>query len=167
MLVNSIEIKVKKEDAMKHLLRKTPLISRIDQFNRKVEDIHLEYVEFKILKYEVISKRKNKNNFRYDDLKHTITMMVNTYNGHSQSVDNVPDTIKRYIARSCIKKSNIREDYIIEKVKNEIVNYLDRKNKGRSLDKTTIKNIKVLDVISIYKPYWIGNYNGKYVFVPA
>ena len=64
MLVDSIEIKVRKKDAMKHIFRKTPLISKIDQFNRKVEDIHLEYVEYKILKYEIVSKRKNKNNFR-------------------------------------------------------------------------------------------------------
>ena len=62
MLVDSIEIKIKKDDAMKHILRKTPLISKIDQFNRKIENIHLEYVEYKILKYEIISRRKNKNN---------------------------------------------------------------------------------------------------------
>lgn len=167
MLVDSIEIKVRKNDAIKYLFRKTPLISKIDQFNRKIEDIHLEYVEYKILKYEIISRRKNKNNFRSEDSKHNIIMIVNTYNGHSESIDFIPETIKRYIARSCIKKSNIKEDYIIEKVKNEIMNYFEGKIKNTSMDKHIIKNIKLLEVSSIYKPYWIGKYNGKEVFVNA
>ena len=167
MLVNSIEIKVRKKDAMKYIFRKTPLISKIDQFNRKVENIHLEYVEYKILKYEVVNKRKNKNNFRNDDDRYNIIMMVNTYNGHSKSIDCVPQTVKRYIARSCIKKSNIKEEYIIEKVKNEILNYFNGKIKNNSIDKHIIKNIRLLEVSSIYKPYWIGNYNGKEVFVKA
>ena len=158
MLVDSIEIKVNKKDAMKHLFRKTPLMSKVDQFNRKVEDVHLEFVEFKVLRYEVISREKNKGNFRSDDIKHTIIMLVNTYNGHSQSVDSMPLTCKRYIARSCIKKSNIKEEYIIEKVKNEIINHFDSKG---------IKNIKLLEINSIYKPYWVGYYSGKEIFVDA
>lgn len=158
MLVNSIEIRVKKDDAMRYILRKTPLISKIDQFNRKIENIHLEYVEYKILKYEIISRKKNKNNFRNDEIKHKIIMMVNTYNGHSQSIDTIPQTVKRYISKSCIKKSNIKEEYIIDKVKNEIINHFDSKS---------IKNIKLLEINSIYKPYWIGYYSGKEIFVDA
>lgn len=167
MLVNSVEIKVNKKDAIKHLLRKTPLVSRVNQFNSKIEDIHLEYVEFKILKYEIISRKKNKNNFRCEDTKRTITMIVNTYNGHSQSVEKEPITIKRYIARSCIKKCNIEDEYIIEKVKSEIVKYIDKKNKSYFTDRYILKNIKVIEVTSIFMPYWIGNYNGKSVFVHA
>ena len=64
MLVDSIEIKIKKDDAMKLILRRTQLISKIDQFNRKIENIHFEYVEYKVLRFEIISKKKNKNNFR-------------------------------------------------------------------------------------------------------
>lgn len=167
MLVDSLEIKVKKHDAKKYIFRKTPLVSKIDQFNRKVENIHLEYVEYKILKYEIVSRKKNKSNFRNDDIKHRIIMMINTYNGHSKSIECVPQTVKRYIARSCIKKSNLKEDYIIEKVKNEILNHFDSKIKNNSMDKHIIKNISLLEVSSIYKPYWIGNYNGKEVFVDA
>ena len=167
MLVDSIEIKVNKKDAMKHLFRKTPLMSKVDQFNRKVEDVHLEFVEFKVLRYEVISREKNKGNFRSDDIKHTIIMVVNTYNGHSQSVDSMPLTCKRYIARSCIKKSNIKEEYIIEKVKNEIINHVNKSYKYSKPEKSIIKSIKILEVSSIYKPYWIGDYNGKNIFYPA
>lgn len=167
MLVDAIEIKVRKQDAMKHIFRKTPLVSKIDQFNRKVENIHLEYIEYKILKYEIITRKKNKNNFRSDDNKHNIIMMVNTYNGHSKSVDYVPQTIKRYVARSCIKKSNIKDEYIIEKVKNEIINYFELEIINNSMDKNIIKNITLLECRSIYKPYWIGDYNGKEVFVDA
>lgn len=167
MLVDSLEIKVRKNDAMKQLFRKTPLISKIDQFNRKIENIHLEYVEYKILKYEITTKRKNKNNFRNDDITHSIIMTVNTYNGHSSSIECVPQTVKRYIAKSCIKKSNIKEDYLIDKVKNEILNHFDMKIKHKYIDKHMIKNITLLEISSIYKPYWIGYYNGKEVFVDA
>ena len=167
MLVNSIEIKVKKNDAIKYILRKTPLISKINQFNRKIENIHLEFVECKILKYEIISRRKHKNNFRCDEFKHNIIMMVNTYNGHSESINSVPKTIERYIAKSCIKKSNIQEDYIIEKVKNEIIHHFDNKIANISLDNRNIKSIKLLEAYSIYKPYWIGIYNGREIFVEA
>ena len=167
MLVDSLEIQIRKKDAMKYLFRKTPLISKIDQFNRKIENIHLEYVEYKILKYDVITKRKNKNNFRIEDGKYSITMIVNTYNGHSASIDSVPQTVKRYIAKSCIKKSNVKEDYLIDKVKDEILNYFDMKVKHRYVDNHIIKNIIISEIRSIYKPYWIGNYNGKEVFVDA
>lgn len=167
MLVNSTEIKVKKKDAMKQIIRKIPLISKIDQFNRKIDDVHLEYVEFKILKYEITSKKKNKSNFRCEDLKRTIIMMVNTYNGHSQSIEEEPETIRRYIARGCIKKSNIKEEYIIEKVKNEIVKYIDKKNNRYYSDKHILKGISIIEVTSVYMPYWIGSYNGKSIFVPA
>ena len=49
---------------MRLILRKTPLISKIDQFNRKIENIHLEYVEYKVLKFEIIVRKENINNFR-------------------------------------------------------------------------------------------------------
>ena len=166
MLVDSIEMKRDKSEAMKNILRKTPLMSKINQFNRKIEDIHLEFIEYRILRFEVISKRKNKNNFRFDEFKDNIIVMVNTHNGHSQSVDCVPNTIKKYISRSCIKKSNIEEDYMIEKVKNEIISYIDKKN-NNSMEKRIIKSIKLLETNSIYKPYWIGNYNGKEIGVDA
>lgn len=167
MLVDSIEMKVKKTDAMKYVRRKTPIISKIDQFNRKIENIHIEYVEYKVLKYQMTCNKKNKGTFRNEGMQQKIIMMVNTYNGHSQSVDFVPKTIKRYIARSCIKKSNIKEDYIIENVKNEIINHFDFKFKNGHIDKQAIKNIRLIEVSSIYKPYWIGKYNGKEIFIPA
>ncbi len=167
MLVDVIEMKVKEKDAKKHIGRKTPLVSKIDQFNRKVEGVHLEYVEFKMIKYEVISKKKNKSSFRCDDIKKSITMIVNTYNGHSKSVENMPKTVKRYIARSCVKKSNIKEDYIIEKVKDEILNHFDSNIRHNYSDNQDIKGIKFLGIHSIYKPYWIGIYNGKEVFIDA
>ncbi|WP_297136360.1 hypothetical protein [Terrisporobacter sp.] len=167
MLVDSIEISVNKSDAIKHIFRRTPLISKIEQFNKKVEDIHLEYIELKVLKYEIIYKRKNKGTFRNDDIRNIITMMVNTYNGNSQSVDFIPKTVKRYISKSCIKRSCIKEEYMIEKVKNEIINYFEIKSKGNYIEKQSIKSIKILEISSIYKPYWIGYYSGKEVFVDA
>ena len=119
------------------------------------------------MRFEIISKKKNKNNFRCNDVKHKIIVIVNTYNGHSKSVDDIPETVRRYIAKGCIKKSNIKEDYIIEKVKNEIIKHFDDKVINTSIDKKIIKSINLLEISSIYKPYWIGDYNGKEVFIDA
>ena len=64
MLVDSIKIKVNKQDAIKKILRKTPLISRVAQFNNTAKDVHLEYIEYKMLKYEITTKTESENLFR-------------------------------------------------------------------------------------------------------
>ena len=35
------------------------------------------------------------------------------------------------------------------------------------MDINKIKSINLLEISSIYKPYWIGDYNGKEVFIDA
>ena len=42
----------------KYILKKIPLVSKVFQFNSVIGDIKLEYIEFKVLIYEVISKKK-------------------------------------------------------------------------------------------------------------
>ena len=41
MLVDSIKVNINKQDAMKKIFTKTPLISKVIQFNNKAKDIHL------------------------------------------------------------------------------------------------------------------------------
>ena len=52
-------------------------------------------------------------------------------------------------------------------MKNEIINHFDDKVINTSIDKKIIKSINLLEISSIYKPYWIGDYNGKEVFIDA
>ncbi|MBQ3421223.1 MAG: hypothetical protein IJH34_06060 [Romboutsia sp.] len=167
MLVDSIKIKVNKQDAIKKIIRKTPLISKIVQFNNTAKDIHLEYIEFKILKYQITSKAESKNLFRKSLKTFDITMVVNTYSGYSESVEILPSTVKRYVPRSCIKKTNVDELYVINEVKNQIIKYIESKYKKEYIKNLNIQNIKLIDSKSIYKPYWVGNYNGKYILVEA
>ena len=127
MLVDSIKVNVNKKDAMKKIFTKTPLISKIIQFNNKAQDIHLEYIEFKVLTYQIISKKGSINFFRNNSKTFNITMIVNTYSGYSESVDDAPNTVKRYIPKSCIKKSKVDEYQIIEEVKNQIFKFLGKK----------------------------------------
>lgn len=164
MLVDLIEIKINKKDAMKYMLRKTPLMSKVEQFNSKARNIHIEYIEFKVLSYEIISKFKGNKLFRHETKKHNITMLVNTYNGYSESIDTIPDTVKRYIAKSCIKKSKVQEDYIIEGVKTQIIYFLGQNLKSEKLG---IQNINAIQIKSIYKPYWVADFNGKNIYVDA
>lgn len=167
MLVDSIKVNINKQDAMKKIFTKTPLISKVIQFNNKAKDIHLEYIEFKILTYEIRSKKGNRSFFRNNSKTFNITMIVNTYSGYSESVDYAPTTVKRYIPRSCIKKSKVDEYQIIEEVKNQIFKFLGGKYKHNLLENMNIQNIKLVEVKSIYKPYWVANYNGKNIFVDA
>ena len=61
MRVEVIDIEKTRNEAKKDILHRLPLVSRIFQFNDVIGDIRLEYIEFKVLKYEVISKSKNNN----------------------------------------------------------------------------------------------------------
>ena len=76
MLVDSIKVNVNKKDAMKKIFTKTPLISKIIQFNNKAQDIHLEYIEFKVLTYQIISKKGSINFFRNNSKTFNITIIV-------------------------------------------------------------------------------------------
>ena len=86
MLVDSIKVNVNKKDAMKKIFTKTPLISKIIQFNNKAQDIHLEYIEFKVLTYQIISKKGSINFFRNNSKTFNIKNIVTTFNGYSKPV---------------------------------------------------------------------------------
>ena len=58
MRVEVIDMEQTKNEAKKYILKKIPLVSKVFQFNSVIGDIKLEYIEFKVLIYEVISKKK-------------------------------------------------------------------------------------------------------------
>jgi len=167
MKIEAIEISKSKKEALKYILNKMPLMSKISQFNTVVSDIHLEYIELKVLNYEVVSKEKTNKIFRHEIKTHYITMMVNTYNGYCESVDTIPITTRRYVTKSCIKKCKIGEEDMIEGVKNEIMNFLGEKSRGDLVDKVNLQNIKIKEIKSIYKPYWIAEFRGRSVLIDA
>ena len=107
MLVDSVEIKISEKEALKSLVEKIPLLSKVIQFNKKINDINLRYIEYKILKYKV---DKIENGFLKSDYR---IIILNTYTGHTKLVDEVPATVKRYIASSCVEKSKI-DDYFFK-----------------------------------------------------
>ena len=112
MKIEVTTTKTNKKDATKYILRKIPLVSKVSQFNNIIGDVHLEYIEFKILKYEIISKYKSNNFFRKELKKDSITMIVNTQNGHSESIDKIPLTSKKYVSKTRIKRTKIKDDDI-------------------------------------------------------
>ena len=67
MRVDAIDIKVNKKDAMKYLINKLPLMSRVVQFNSSPKKMHIEYIEFKVISYEIITKIKGNNLYLYHD----------------------------------------------------------------------------------------------------
>ena len=149
MRVEVIDMEQTKNEAKKYILKKIPLVSKVFQFNSVIGDIKLEYIEFKVLIYEVISKKKNNKIFRNETKKETITMLVNTYNGHSESIDKIPNTLNKYISKSCIRKSKINEDDLVNVVKKEIITRLTDRLRYDSIDEVTIQ-INIVDIKSIY-----------------
>ena len=164
MRVEVIDMEQTKNEAKKYILKKIPLVSKVFQFNSVIGDIKLEYIEFKVLIYEVISKKKNNKVFRNETKKETITMLVNTYNGHSESIDKIPNTLNKYISKSCIRESKINEDDLVNVVKKEIITRLTDRLRYDSIDKVTIQ-INIVDIKSIYKPYCIADFRGRNIFI--
>ena len=150
MRVEVMDIEKTRNEAKKYISHKLPLVSKVSQFNRIIGDIKLEYIEFKVLKYEVIIKNKSKNLLRSGTKKEIITMLVNTCNGHSESVDKIPNTSKKYVSKSCIRKNIINDEDLVDVVKKQIISYLTNKLKYDSLNKINIE-INILDIKSIYK----------------
>lgn len=163
MKIEVTTTKINKKDATKYILRKIPLVSKVAQFNNIIGDIHIEYIEFKVLKYEIVSKNKSNNFFRKELKKDSITMIVNTQNGHSESIDKIPLTSKRYVSKSRIQRTKIKDDDMIRCVKNEIMNFLKNYNN----EKITIQDINVTEVKSIYKPYWVADFRGRNIYIEA
>ena len=166
MRIEVIDIKQTKKEAKRYILNKLPLVSKVFQFNSVIGDIKLEYIEFKVLKYEVISKKKNIKIFKNETKKEGITMLVNTYNGHSESIDKVPNTSKRYVSKSCIRKNKINEDDLINAVKREIISHLTDKLRYDIIDKVNIQ-INIVEIKSIYKPYWVADFRGRNIFIDS
>lgn len=166
MRVEVMDIEKKRNEAKKYISHKLPLVSKVSQFNRIIGDIKLEYIEFKVLKYEVIIKNKSKNLLRSGTKKEMITMLVNTCNGHSESVDKIPNTSKKYVSKSCIRKNIIDDDDLVDVVKKQIISYLTNKLKYDNLNKINIE-INMVDIKSIYKPYWVGDFRGRNIFIDS
>ncbi|MGL6104753.1 hypothetical protein [Romboutsia sp.] len=167
MKVEVIASKRSQKEAKRYILSKLPLVSKVAQFNSVIGEMHLEYIEFKVLRYEIISKKKSNKIFRRETKKYVITMLVNTYNGHSESIDNIPQTFKRYVAKSCIKKAKVNDEEIITVVKDEILYFFRDKAKIDIFDKINIQEIKTTEVRSIYKPYWVADFRGRSILVEA
>lgn len=162
MLVETMKVKMDKKQAMKIIDNKIPLMSKVIQLNKRIKNIKLQYIEYKIIRYEIIHKLNlkeklfNKSNKKVEN----ITMLINTNTGYSLKLSNIPDTVKINIEETSLIKSNINESQIINSVKNELI-----KNLYKKID--SIQNIKLVDIKSIYIPFWVGFYDDKNIFIKA
>ncbi|WP_373601328.1 hypothetical protein [Paraclostridium bifermentans] len=164
MLVDAIEVKVKKSDIKKIERDKIPLMSKVVQLNPRIKNTTLQYIEYKIITYEIFIKIKGKNIFKQDINKDKLTLLVNTHTGVSKSIINEPDTSRINVSKKCIKRSNIDEAGMLEIIKGEIIKLIKNNNIN---NKCHIHDIKLIDIKSIYKPYWVGIYNGKSILLEA
>lgn len=165
MLVDAIDIKLEKNDMKRMISEKTPLMSKVIQLNTRIKGTKLQYIEYKVITYDILVKIKGKNIFKPDIHTNTIIMLVNTYTGFSESIESIPVTTKINVPKKNIKNSTIEDRCMLEGVKDEILKFLTS-NKER-MSKISIQDIKVKDIKSIYKPYWVGYFNDKSIFIEA
>ncbi|KKY02762.1 hypothetical protein VN21_01410 [Paraclostridium benzoelyticum] len=164
MIIDAIEVKVKKNDVKKFERDNIPLMSKVIQLNPRIRNTTLKYIEHKVITYDIVIKIKGKSIFKQEINRSKIIMLVNTHTGFSKSITKAPDTYKVNISKNNIKKSEMDEVHMLENIKNEMIKVI-KNNVINS--KCHIHDIKVLDIKSIYKPYWVGTYNGKSVLLEA
>jgi len=95
MLVEALEVKMDKKQAMKIINNKIPLMSKVVQLNKRIKNIKLQYIEYKVITCEIIHKLNlkerifNKSNTKIVN----ITMLINTSTGYSFNINNIPNTV--------------------------------------------------------------------------
>jgi hypothetical protein len=162
MEVDALEVKMDKKQAMKIINNKIPLMSKVVQLNKRIKNIKLQYIEYKVITYEIIHKLNlkerifNKSNTKVDN----ITMLINTSTGYSFNINNIPNTVKINIEKTNLRESSIDESQIINSIKDELI-----KNLHKKID--CVQNINLVDIKSIYIPFWVGFYDDKNIFIEA
>ncbi len=164
MRIEVMDCKKTRIEAQKYILKKLPLASRVAQFNSFIEGMHLEYIEYKLLSYEISIKRKN--GLKKPEIKKDrIDILVNTYNGRSESINEMPKTSKKYVVKSYIRNATINEEDLTRVVKDEVIKFLKDKRLYKSLDKFNIQSIELVDIKSIYKACWIAEFRGRNILI--
>ena len=106
MLVEALEVKMDKKQAIKIINNKIPLMSKVVQLNKRIKNIKLQYIEYKVITCEIIHKLNlkerifNKCNTKIDN----ITMLINTSTGYSFNINNIPNTVAINIEQNNLKQ---------------------------------------------------------------
>mgnify|MGYP003532907554 CR=1 FL=1 len=61
MLIDAIDIKRERNDIKKMLSDKTPLMSKVIQLNTRIKGTNLQYIEYKVITYDVNIRTKEKS----------------------------------------------------------------------------------------------------------
>ena len=162
MIVEALEAKIDKKQAMKIINNKIPLMSKVVQLNKRIKNIKLQYIEYKVITYEIVHKLNlkerifNKSNTKIDN----ITMLINTSTGYTFNINNIPNTVKINIDQINLRESDIDESKIINSIKDELMKDVHQKV-------SCIQDVKLVDIKSIYRPFWVGFYDDKSIFIEA
>ncbi|MCU9815180.1 hypothetical protein [Paraclostridium sp. AKS73] len=103
MIIDAIEVKVKKNDVKKFERDNIPLMSKVIQLNPRIRNTTLKYIEHKVITYDIVIKIKGKSIFKQEINRSKIIMLVNTHTGFSKSITKAPDTYKVNISKNNIK----------------------------------------------------------------
>ena len=164
MKIEVMDYKKTKSEAIRYISSKLPLASKVVQFNSFIENIHIEYIEFKILSYEVLVKKKNV--YGVNELKkEIINIIVNTSNGRSKSVKEIPKTTQKYVTKSYLRVNNIDDEKLTNQVTKEVINYLTIKKLLSTSLLINNTNIELVEMKSIYKACWIADFRGRNIII--
>jgi len=165
MRIDIMKNKKQKKYVTNYIQKKLPLFSRVEQFNSKYDEIYIEYIEQKILTYEILIRKEENKLFRKNLESEIISILVNTQDLKSQSIDENIETLKVFVPKESIRKNNIDEEKLIEIVKKELVKFFKENKKYKNIKENNIANIKIIEIKSIYKPIWIFKYKNRSVIL--
>ncbi|MFI3209554.1 MAG: hypothetical protein R3Y64_00645 [Peptostreptococcaceae bacterium] len=157
MKIEVVEVLENKNEIKNYISHKLPLFSKVSQFNEDIDSLYVEYVEQKLLSYEVFVKKEGGSLFRKNIQKENLSILVNPRNGLSQSIE-ITNPKKLFVTKDNIIKSEIDEEKLVSSVDKELNSFFRRKD--NNIDKINLVNVR-----SIYKPVWIFKYRKRKIIL--
>ncbi|MGE5632349.1 MAG: hypothetical protein ACM3TR_14810 [Caulobacteraceae bacterium] len=155
MDINSFPLITTKEEAKALAERKGTFVGRMLLKGKKVSEIRLHYVEYKLITYEIthnpsfIEKVINKN---HEKKTQKIKMIANGSTGGVAWAEVLPEIIVvKDIDEDMVQLSDKREEDLISRGK-KIATRIIHRHIG------SIPELKVLSVESVFRPFWVAFY---------
>ncbi len=148
MEINSLPIKLTKEEAIDVGKNgRGSFLSRLFVKNKKVHEVRLHYIEFKLVTLEV---KYDKFGFRKKcDKVHKLNILINGSTGSGSIVQDMPKTIKIKDVDENIVQYCDKDNQRIRSKANKMAMRITHRFMGGTPD------INIIKIESFFRPYWV------------
>ena len=156
--INVLEIKISEEEAIDSAkLKCKSIFYRILLRAKKIEEVRLHYIEFKLVTVQIYNKRQDKED--------TIKILVNGSTGGGSIIQDIPkDLSNKEIDDDIVQYSDKDNARIRSKAMNMAMR-ISHKFMGGTPE------IKIKNIESIFRPYWVVFFdkvqqNKRVIYIP-